>query len=101
MKYYHDRGLSFPWCKPKCSRDGCNESKKQDHPEGLCVECNYKDMCVGDLKCPGWMSVPCNYDGKTVVGDTCCQKCCDDGRAWAEEGVRVCGPGGWFGNDNT
>lgn len=101
LQYYHSRGLTFPYCQAKCSKKECNETKSKNNPDGLCSICVHKNKCVGGLVCKGWMSVACDYEGKTLEGDTCCQKCRFDASNWADEGRRINGPGGWFANDNS
>lgn len=99
IEFYHSKGLSFPYCKPKCSKIGCNNSKYDN--EVICADCNYKERCVGGLKCKGWMSVNCKYDGLTCIGSLSCEECNNDAFNWAEEGRKINGPGGWFGNDRS
>ena len=99
IQYYHSRNLSYPWCRPKCSRSGCNNHKYND--QEICSDCNYKESCVGGLKCKGWMSAKCKYDGLTCVGSLSCEKCYKDSLNWAEQGRKINGSGGWFGNDQS
>lgn len=101
INYYHSRGLTFPYCRPKCSKEGCNGSKISDHQQDYCAECHFKERCERGLDCNGWMGIDCKYNGQTLVGDTVCNSCREDAQDWVEQGVKVCGPGGWFGNDNS
>jgi hypothetical protein len=97
--FYNSRGLTYPFCKPKCENEWCNEPRQGN--DLICSSCNHKERCKGGLKCDGWMSVPCKYDLLTREGDIMCQKCENDACAWAEKGRQINGPGGWMGNDRS
>ena len=99
IEYYHDMGLTYPYCKPKCMNKSCNQEVSSFSETGLCHYCNHKEMCKGGLKCNGWMSVKCKYNELTVIGDTVCQGCKKDSSDWAERGRKINGSGGWFAND--
>lgn len=99
IAYYHEKNLTFPYCQPKCKNKGCNETKQNNNI--ICTNCEYKNKTIGGLKCCGWLSVPCIYDGITSVGSLTCIECANDSYEWVQKGVECCGSGGWFSNDNS
>ena len=62
----------------KCVTADCNNPQYSNNTCNLCVDCNYKMRTAGGLKCQGWMSVPCKYNGFTVKDTWSCQQCNKD-----------------------
>lgn len=97
IEYYNNKGLTYPFCQPKCINKDCNGSKMN---QGICSDCYAKKYACGGLNCPGWMSIKCKYNGITEKGQFSCKDCNKDGLLWAEEG-RKFHKNGWFGGDNS
>ena len=74
-----------------CFRKKHNSLNPTIHDNDLCIECNFKMKTAGGLKCNGWMSVPCKYNGITVKNSWSCIDCDNDSRCMI----------GAFDNDNT
>lgn len=101
INYYHNLGLTYPYCKPKCINKNCNEQKSSLNNENKCFKCIHKEECVGGLKCKGWMDISCKYNGLTVEGFKSCVQCINDSDEWVEQGKILNGNSGWFGNDRS
>jgi hypothetical protein len=97
--YNHLRKFKNIFSQKYCQNDDC--FNKKDEGETHCPYCKYEMSLVGDLICQGWMSFDCKYNGRTMKGFSTCEGCDKDAMEWVEEGIRVCGPCGHFGNDNS
>ena len=63
-----------------CSTDGCINVLDSYDKLDICDYCNFKIKTAGGLKCNGWMSVPCKYNGITVKNSWSCPDCNNDSR---------------------
>lgn len=97
--YNHLRKFENIFSQKYCQNDDC--FNKKDEGETYCPYCKYDMSLVGDLICQGWLSLDCKYNGRTMKGFNNCEGCNKDAMEWVEEGIRVCGPCGHFGNDNS
>ena len=62
----------------KCVTIDCNNKQYSNNTLNLCIDCNFKIRTAGGLKCQGWISVPCKYNGFTVKDTWSCQQCNKD-----------------------